>query len=82
MQQNIAAVRPVKSILIIDNGHCWNVGMYGPESAGHGTDHVTVQSLIEATEALLVNLRRQTDVESAGGEVLVGEATIRALSGK
>lgn len=87
LQANIAVSRPTKSVLIEDRGNGWDVTMYGPDAAGRprdtaAPDCITIQAALEQIEAMLVNLRRQSDVETVGGEVLTGEAMARELSGK
>ncbi len=79
LQSNIAVSRPLKSLLVVDSGRGWNVTRYGPDAAGLGTDHVTIQSTIEEIERCLVDLRRQSNIESVGGEVLSGAAMVRDL---
>lgn len=82
LREHIDIKKPVKSLLVIDNGSGWHVVMFGPDAAGLGTDHVTIQAALEEIEDRLVNLRRQSDVETVGGEALTGEAMARELSGK
>lgn len=80
LQQHIDLKKPVKSMLIIDNGNGWNVTMFGPDAAGLGTDHITLQSAVEEVEDRLVNLRRQSNVESKDGEVITDPVGVaRAL---
>ena len=85
LQANLAFGRPMKTVLVTDRGTGWDVVMYGPDSAGFppaqdAPMHITIQAAIEGVEAALVNLRRQSDVENVGGEILTGEAMVRELS--
>ena len=87
LQEAIAIARPRKSLLIVDRGNGWDVTMFGPDSAGRPRDGaepdcITLQATVEQVEAMLVNLRRQSDIETVGGEMLTGEAMVRELGGK
>ena len=81
LQGNLQISKPVKSLLVIDTGKGWNVTKYGPDAAGLGTDHVTIQSALEQIESDLVNLRRQSNVESVGGEVITDPAEVASALG-
>src|SRR5438045_1078635 len=87
LQANLAVSRPMKTILITDRGNGWDVVMYGPDSAGCPPEqeapmHITIQAALESVEAALVNLRRQSDVETVSGEIITdGKEIVRALGG-
>ena len=81
LQSNIAAQKPLKSLLVIDTGSKWRVTRYGPDAAGLGTDHVTIQSALDEIERCLVDLRRQSNAESVGGEILTSDEMVRELAG-
>jgi hypothetical protein len=85
LQANIAHQKPKRMLLIVDWGNGWDVTMYGPESAGRPSrgdpDCITMPAILERTEELLVNLRRQSD--DVRGEVVTDPVEIaRLLSGK
>ena len=81
LQANLTVQRPLKSLLIVDNGSGWSVAVYGPDAAGVGTEHVTLKATLDQVEKGLVNLRRQSNFETVGGEVITDpEGIVRTLN--
>mgnify|MGYP001560783587 CR=1 FL=1 len=68
LAEHVAATKPARSLLIVDNGHGWDVTMFGPESAGLPTTCQTIAKVLEVAEEKLVNLRQQE--EMVRGEVI------------
>lgn len=74
--------QPAKSVLIVDLGHAWEVTMFGPDSAGLGTEHITVQSAMEAIEEAMINVRRQPDQMTRGIVISDPAQVAKELAGK
>lgn len=55
--------KALRAILIEDHGSGWTVTPYYPAQAGLGTEHVTLQSAIQAVEDLMVKIRRDETPE-------------------
>lgn len=82
LADRIDAEKPPRSVLIVDTGIGWTVTMYGPQCFGLPTEHVTLQSALEAVEGAMVNVRRQKDDDKRGVVVTDPAEIARLMTGK